>query len=69
MSVDPATVKIVCSPSTLSVLYIFQGCNGMLFLLSCKHFLSQVFNDGSESVKKSLEGIFDESVSEDKVIF
>ncbi|XP_075053250.1 rho guanine nucleotide exchange factor TIAM1 isoform X1 [Mixophyes fleayi] len=28
--------------------------------------INQVFNDGSESVKKSLEGIFDETVSEDK---
>ncbi|KAM4045282.1 LOW QUALITY PROTEIN: rho guanine nucleotide exchange factor TIAM1 [Anomaloglossus baeobatrachus] len=28
--------------------------------------INQVFNDGSESVKKSLEGIFDETASEDK---
>ncbi|MEE6468074.1 hypothetical protein FKM82_008152 [Ascaphus truei] len=28
--------------------------------------INQVFNDGSESVKKSLEGIFDESMSEEK---
>ncbi|XP_073524418.1 rho guanine nucleotide exchange factor TIAM1 isoform X1 [Phyllobates terribilis] len=28
--------------------------------------INQVFNDGSESVKKSLEGIFDETTSEDK---
>ncbi|XP_069802359.1 rho guanine nucleotide exchange factor TIAM1 isoform X2 [Dendropsophus ebraccatus] len=28
--------------------------------------INQVFNDGSDSVKKSLEGIFDEATSEDK---
>ncbi|KAM4796438.1 rho guanine nucleotide exchange factor TIAM1 [Rhinophrynus dorsalis] len=28
--------------------------------------INQVFNDGSESVKKSLEGIFDETMSEEK---
>lgn len=28
--------------------------------------LNQVFNDGSDSVKKSLEGIFDDTISEDK---
>ncbi|KAG8450255.1 hypothetical protein GDO86_002779 [Hymenochirus boettgeri] len=28
--------------------------------------INQVFNDGSESVKKSLEGIFDDTMSEDK---
>ncbi|KAM4699864.1 rho guanine nucleotide exchange factor TIAM1 isoform 1-T2 [Discoglossus pictus] len=28
--------------------------------------INQVFNDGSEPVKKSLEGVFDETISEDK---